>query len=263
MSAPVPPLPDPLGEWRAQPHWRAIDLISDIHLHPARPRTFEAWRAHLLHSPAQAVLILGDLFEVWVGDDARDEPFAQQCLAVLRAAATRRVVAFMAGNRDFLVGDALLADCGVQRLDDPCVLVAWGRRVLLSHGDALCVADVEYQQFRLQVRSPAWQQAFLAQALDERHRLAQAMRDASAAHQAQQGPSQWADVDAALAKAWLSHAEAAALVHGHTHRPGVHRLPAGGQRHVLGDWDFDAAVPRGRILRLDPGGLHPVDLARA
>lgn len=256
-AAPCPPFP----EWRADAAWRCIDLLSDVHLHADMPRTFAAWRAHLLGTEADAVLMLGDLFEVWVGDDARFEGFEAQCAAVLREAARHRRLAFLPGNRDFLVGDALLADAGVQRLDDPTVLLAWGQRWLLSHGDALCLSDTAYQQFRQQVRGTAWQQRFLAQPLAERQRQARAMREASAAHQAAMSPEAWSDVDEAAATAWLDRAEAHALIHGHTHRPATHALPGGRARHVLGDWDFDHGPARARALRLTAAGLAPLDLA--
>src|SRR5574340_1315855 len=133
----------PIATWAADPAWRAIDLLSDVHLCEGRPRTFAAWRERMLRTDADAVLILGDLFEAWVGDDARGSGFDAECAAVLHAAAARRRVAFMPGNRDFLVGDLLLDDTGVERLADPTLLLAWQQRVLLSHGDALCLADTD------------------------------------------------------------------------------------------------------------------------
>ena len=256
----APALP-PVGVLQADPAWRQIDLLSDVHLHADMPRTFEAWRAHLLHTSADAVLMLGDLFEVWVGDDAHHGPFEQQCLAVLREASQQRMLAFLPGNRDFLVGDALLADAGVQRLLDPTLLQAFGQRWLLTHGDALCLSDTAYQAFRAQVRSDAWQRAFLALPLSERQHQARQMRDASAAHQAGMSPDQWSDVDDATAAAWLAQAGASTMVHGHTHRPALHPLPGGGVRHVLGDWDFDHGAPRARALRLTAGGLQALDIA--
>jgi UDP-2,3-diacylglucosamine hydrolase len=255
MAVPVIPL------LRADPAWRSIDLLSDVHLHAAQPRTFEAWRAHLLGTPADAVLMLGDLFEVWVGDDARHGGFEAQCLAVLQAASRQRLLAFMPGNRDFLVGDALLAEAGVQRLADPTLLLAWDQRWLLSHGDALCLADTDYQRFRAEVRSAGWQVRFMALPLHERQRQARAMRDASAAHQAALPAGQWSDVDDNAALGWLAQAGAPALIHGHTHRPATHALAGGRARHVLGDWDFDAATPRARLLRLSAEGLAVLDLA--
>ncbi len=238
-----------------------IDLLSDVHLQSDLPRTFEAWRAHLLGTPADAVLMLGDLFEVWVGDDACLEGFERACVDVLRHASRHRTLAFLPGNRDFLVGPALLGHAGVQALADPVVLVAFGRRWLLSHGDALCLADTDYQQFRRQVRTAAWQQRFLAQPLAARRQQARAMRDASALRQAGVAPGLQADVDDATACAWLDAANAEALVHGHTHRPATHSLSCGRQRHVLGDWDLDAPQPRARALRLTRDGLAALDLA--
>lgn len=254
-AAPVP------GSLQADPAWRCIDLLSDVHLHADMPRTFDAWRAHLLGTPADAVLMLGDLFEVWIGDDAAGSGFASDCVAVLREAARQRALFFLPGNRDFLVGDALLAATGMQALADPTLLSAFGQRWLLSHGDALCLDDADYQRFRAQVRSAAWQQGFLAQPLAERERQARQMREASMAHQADLGPTGWSDVDADAAARWLAAAGSRTLIHGHTHRPGTHALPGGGVRHVLGDWDFDHGTPRARILRLTAAGLQPLDAA--
>jgi UDP-2,3-diacylglucosamine hydrolase len=249
----------PIGALAADGAWRAIDLLSDVHLRADRPRTFDAWRDHLLHTTADAVLILGDLFEAWVGDDARGEGFDAECLAVLRATAAQRLLAFMPGNRDFLVGDVMLGESGVQRLADPTLLTAWGGRWLLTHGDALCLADADYLRFRAEVRTSAWQQAFLARPLAERRALARTMRDASMAHQA--GISEFADVDSDAAAAWLAAAGTGVLIHGHTHRPGRHALPGGGIRLVLGDWEFDTLPRRAQALRLTPQGLAPLDLA--
>ena len=255
------PSPD-LPEWQAQADWRRIDLLSDVHLQADMPRTFEAWRRHMLGSPADAVLILGDLFEVWVGDDAAQDGFEADCVAVLREASRHKALAFLPGNRDFLVGRALQADLGITALADPSVLLAFGRRWLLSHGDALCLADTDYQRFRAVVRSDQWQAQFLALPLAERQAQARAMRDASSAHQATLSPDRWSDVDDAAAAQWLQAAQADTLVHGHTHRPARHRLPGGRIRQVLGDWDLDSDRPRATILQLDAGGLHPLDLAQ-
>ncbi len=251
------------AQFHADPAWKTIDLLSDVHLHADQPRTFAAWRDHLLGTPADAVLMLGDLFEVWVGDDARHGRFEAECLAVLQAASHQRVLAFLPGNRDFLVGDMLLAEAGVRRLADPTVLLAFGERFLLTHGDALCLADTDYQRFRAEVRGADWQTAFLALPLDERQRQARAMRDASAVRQAAMPAEQWSDVDNGAAAGWLAQANARIMVHGHTHRPALHALPGGGCRHVLGDWDFEATPPRARALRLTAGGLAVLDLAAA
>jgi UDP-2,3-diacylglucosamine hydrolase len=248
-------------EFEAEAAWRTVDFISDLHLAEATPRTFAAWAHHLRTSDADALFILGDLFEVWIGDDARvPNSFAERAATVLREAAALRTVGFMAGNRDFLVGAAMLRDCGVVALPDPTLLDAWGHRVLLSHGDALCLADTAYQQFRAQVRTPAWRDAFLSRPLNEREQIARAMRDASEGTKRARPVADWADVDAAAAVAWLHAAGSRTLVHGHTHRPGDEALAPGYVRHVLSDWDCDTAPSRAQVLRLTRDGFARVDL---
>jgi UDP-2,3-diacylglucosamine hydrolase len=248
----------------AETAWHAIDFISDLHLSEATPLTFEAWSRYLRQSPADAVFILGDLFEVWIGDDARlPGTFSQRTSDVLAEAASRRPVHFMAGNRDFLVGAQMLRDCGVVALPDPTVVDAWGERVLLTHGDALCLGDTEYQAFRAQVRTPQWRRSFLDLPLAERERLARTMRDASQALQRSRGAAQWADVDAAAAVAWMHAAGCRTLVHGHTHRPANEVLGPGYTRWVLSDWDADAAPHRAQALRLTRDGFARIDLAAA
>ena len=218
-------------DFSAPRDWRAIDFISDLHLCEATPRSFDAWAAHLRHTPADAVFILGDLLELWVGDDARALPFQHRCVEVLAEAAKARTLAFMAGNRDFLVGAGMLRASGMTGLPDPTVIDAWGRRVLLSHGDALCLDDAPYQAFRAEVRSAAWQRQFLARPLAERLRIAAEMRRASAGRQRFDGMAS-ADVDVGEAVRWLHALGAAELVHGHTHRPGSDLLAPGFKRHV-------------------------------
>ncbi len=267
--APAQPLDAPeMPEWRAPAHWQAVDVIADLHLNQSEPATAAAWRRYMLGTPASAVIILGDLFEAWIGDDAAGvapddaQPapafdfgpgFEADCARVLREAAARRPVAFMRGNRDFLVGAPFLAACGVRDLPDPIVLTLHGQRWLLSHGDALCLNDVAYQQFRRQSRQAAWQRQFLALPLPQRRALARQMREQSSAHQQAQDPATWADVDAAAAHAWLQAARALVLIHGHTHRPALHDLGAGLQRIVLSDWQLDGPAPRAEVLRLLPG----------
>lgn len=226
--------------------WQTVDMISDLHLQAAQPATFEAWRNFLATTPADAVLILGDLFEVWVGDDAAmQDPFLQNCAEVLRLAAQRMHVAFMPGNRDFLMGQAFLDACGVHALRDPTVL-QWGeQRVLLSHGDALCLDDTDYQRFRQQVRQADWQADFLAKPLSERLALARAMRLQSESKK--RSDAVYADADSAMALRWLQASQTTHLVHGHTHQAADHPLGSG-QRHVLSDWSLDHAPHRAQVL---------------
>jgi UDP-2,3-diacylglucosamine hydrolase len=242
-------------EFEAPKGWRAIDFISDLHLSAALPRTVEAWARHLRETPADAVFILGDLFEVWVGDDARALPFERHCLDILADAASRRQLAFMVGNRDFLVGAAMLRDSGMMGLPDPTVLAAWGQRVLLTHGDALCLADTAYQAFRREVRGDRWQAEFLARPLAERVAIAAEIRRQSEARRQFDGAPD-ADVDAGTAVAWMHAMGAAEMVHGHTHRPGSQALAPGFQRHVLSDWDLDGDRPRAEVLRLNRDGFR-------
>ena len=237
----------------APPHWRAIDFIADLHLSPGLPRTFNAWRDHLLTTSADAVFLLGDWFEVWVGDDARSQPFERRCVEVMRSAATRVAVGVMVGNRDFLIGDELLADCRALPLPDPTLLEAFGTRLLASHGDALCLADVDYQQFRQLVRSAEWQHAFLAKPLAERQHIAAEIRARSAERQRFDG-ALWADVDHEAARRWLDACGCECLVHGHTHRPARHAIGVGRSREVLSDWDLDQGS-RAEVLRWTAAGL--------
>ena len=255
----TPPALPPFHAWAAPDDWQAIDFISDLHLSAHTPRTFEAWAAHLLHTPADAVLILGDLFEVWVGDDQLHRAFERRCIEVLAEATCRRHVGFMVGNRDFLVGPAMDAACGWNPLPDPTLLEAWGRRVLLSHGDALCLADTDYQRFRAISRGIEWQRDFLALPIDERLRQAGEARAASEARKRATGvdPELWADVDRDTAVSWLQACGATELVHGHTHRPGSAPIGPDHERHVLTDWDLDAAERAG-VLRLSRAGFARV-----
>jgi UDP-2,3-diacylglucosamine hydrolase len=243
--------------WTAPGHWRAIDLLSDLHLCPALPRTFEAFARHLRQTDADAVFVLGDLFEVWIGDDQAFQHFERECLAVIEQASRRLWVGLMVGNRDFLLGPQALAAAGAHPLPDPTVLHAFGARWLLTHGDALCTADVEYQTFRNQVRSPAWQQAFLARPQADRAAVAARVRAESRARKsALSDADDWADVDGDASRHWLAASGAPVLLHGHTHRPGRHALGAGLSREVLSDWDLDAAPARAEVLRLSARGLE-------
>ena len=243
----------------ARPHWQAIEFISDLHLSEHTPDTFRAFEHHLLNTDAQAVLLLGDVFEAWVGDDAADSGFELRCAQLLQAAAQRLHCAFMAGNRDFLLGPGLLQRCGVQELPDPTVLAAFGTRTLLSHGDALCLGDVDYQRVRVLLRTPQWRAQFLAQPIAVRREQVRRARAESETRKLGSSPQDYADVDAPLALQWLRAAAAPVLVHGHTHRPGSGPLGASTAylRHVLSDWDLeDPRRPRAEVLRLTAQGFE-------
>ncbi|HET8869394.1 MAG TPA: UDP-2,3-diacylglucosamine diphosphatase [Aquabacterium sp.] len=255
-----PPFPASFGVLNAPPSWRCIDFISDIHLDPALPNTTARLQQYLSGTSADAVLILGDLFEAWLGDDSRQEPYEAQCTEMLRQAGQRLHLGLMVGNRDFLIGSDLIAACHGHPLQDPTVLHAWGQTILLMHGDELCLADTEYLKFRQMVRQPIWQSQFLSQPLVNRQAAARQMREASQAHQKQMTPQEWADVDEPTASDWMRAAGASHLIHGHTHRP--RSEPFGpGTRHVLSDWDLDHTKPqRAQVLRLTEGGFTRIDL---
>lgn len=255
---------DRFAQWRAPAHWQAVDCISDLHLQAGDRATFDAWcnwLARPVAKRADALVILGDLFEVWVGDDALqgegpDAVFWRACAQALLDHSLDTPIWFMAGNRDFLLGPAALQACGMQALADPTVLELGGQRWLLSHGDQLCLADIDYQRFRAQVRSASWQRDFLAQPLAQREATARDLRQQSETRKqaTRHDPSLWADVDADAARAWLQAAGATTLIHGHTHRPAEHDLGHGLRRVVLSDWDLTAPAPRAEALRITAQG---------
>lgn len=261
-----------LPEWVAPASWRTLEFVSDVHLNADEPATAAAWAKFLATSQADAVFILGDLFEVWIGDDqitTEHEGFVVQRIAELRQCSQRSALFFMPGNRDFLAGEALMRACGARLLADPTVLSLGEQRVLLSHGDALCLSDVRYLAFRDLVRSPDWQQAFLARPLAERQAMARQLREQSRQEQAQRQASgeDPADVDDTAASQLLHNAGATLLIHGHTHRPARHTLVAG-HREVLSDWDAQAKQPRAQVLRMhlapgQPWALERQDLWQA
>jgi UDP-2,3-diacylglucosamine hydrolase len=255
QSAIALPLPEATPTFVAPSDWRAIDFISDLHLAASTPRTFGAWAAHLSHTRADAVFILGDLFEVWVGDDLAERGFEAGCVEVLREAATTKVIGFMAGNRDFLVGDAMLEANGVMRLRDPTLIDAFATRVLVSHGDALCLDDVAYKRYRRVVRRPGLQRAFLSLPLAWRRALGRtARRRSDSLHPSRE--RRLVDVDAEASRGWVVAADVPVLIHGHTHSPASHALAPGSVRHVLSDWDLDGSgTPRAEILRWTSQGF--------
>jgi UDP-2,3-diacylglucosamine hydrolase len=250
-------------ELLAPSRWACVDFISDLHLQVSDAPTFEAWRNYLLHTSADAVFILGDLFEVWVGDDlllSSEGAFEQQCADVLRTAAIARDIYILHGNRDFLMGSALMAACGCTLLPEPCVLTFAEQRWLLVHGDAECLDDTDYMQFRAQVRTPEWQHDFLAKPLAERIAIARGIRSQSEARK--RSDTVYADVDFAAANALLDAGRAQRLIHGHTHRPARHDLGAGRERLVLSDWDLGDQPPRAEVLRLSLSATKSFTLER-
>ncbi len=247
----------PLHRLQAPPHWRALALASDLHLGGQAPRTTDAFLRWLdtLGGRADALLLLGDVFDAWVGDDllehSRNDTEHAVCAALAALGAQGCMVAVQRGNRDFLLGPAFAARCGALLLDDPCVLEVAGQRIVLCHGDALCIGDQAYMRWRAVCRDPDWQGQFLAQPLTQRLQQAQSARAQS--RQAQAALEQPADADADEARRWLLAQHASWMIHGHTHRPREHWQGAT-LRQVLGDWDLDHAAPgRAQALWLRPG----------
>lgn len=240
----------------APSNWRRIDFVSDMHLAPASPKTFDAFARYLRSTPADAVMILGDLFDVWVGDDARHDEFERHCVDLLGDTARRRRLYFMAGNRDFLLGAEMLDSCGVEAIPDPTLLVAFGRRALLTHGDQLCLDDEGYQRFRAVVRQSDWQRQFLLRPLSDRRAEARRLRvESREAQRESDAAAPMVDLDRKAMLAWMRASSADLLIHGHTHRPQSEILEGDRCRHVLSDWDLERPPVRGEILCWDAAGV--------
>jgi len=230
-------------------------FISDLHLDDRRPATTEL----LLHflrdeaGTADALYILGDLFEYWLGDDVPTQCATQVAHALAKLADKGVPSFFIHGNRDFLLRDAYAEKAGLTILSQEYVADLYGERILLMHGDSLCTDDIPYQQFRSMVRNPAWQDDFLGKAPQERLQVAMQARDASAEHKDAVG-IEIMDVNKDEVVAAFERHGVYRMIHGHTHRPATHNLkvqdkPA--QRIVLGDWYTQSSV-----LRVTPGDFE-------
>ncbi|WP_028490171.1 UDP-2,3-diacylglucosamine diphosphatase [Thiothrix lacustris] len=234
-------------------------FIADLHLDASRPRVTQLLITFLqqVKGQADALYILGDLFEYWVGDDALDSVHAAHFLPVitrLREVSDSGVALyFMHGNRDFLVGERFAESTGCTLLPEQCLIDLYGTPTLLLHGDTLCTDDVDYQQVRKLFRNPQWQQQFLALSLDERIRQAEAMRMQSRI--SMQGKAETIlDVNQQAVNTALRCMGVSCMIHGHTHRPAVHEFVLDGalmQRVVLGDWHED----KGSFLQVGVGQM--------
>jgi UDP-2,3-diacylglucosamine hydrolase len=231
-------------------------FVSDIHLSDALPTTTEYF-LNFLHKHAmnaERVYLLGDLFEYWAGDDDCEENFNQGIIKAFRELSDAGVELFwIAGNRDFLVGENFAQKTGIRLLSDPSQLDLAGRHLLISHGDALCTDDTSYMTFRTMVRQLEWQTAFLSRPLAERKAIILNMRKAS--HVEQQNKSMAImDVNHHAVDALFQQYTGTTLIHGHTHRNAIHQEKYG-MRYVLPDWDCDHSKNRrGGWLRLDATG---------
>ena len=230
-------------------------FISDLHLDPERPAITELFGRFIDGEArgADALYILGDLFEAWVGDDDPSAAGAYVADRLHGLAASGVPVYFIRGNRDFLLGDAYARRAGITILPDPAVVMLHGQPTLLLHGDLLCTDDLPYQQFRAQTRDPRWQQQFLAQPLDARLAFANQARAASKARYGELVSAGKAetigDVAPGTVREWFQRYGVRRMIHGHTHRPAIHTEGAGNTRIVLGDW-----YEQGSVLRVDADG---------
>jgi len=236
-------------------------FISDLHLEANRPDIADQFLRFLETEAlnADALYILGDLFELWVGDDDPNEHYAWIKQGLRKLTQKNVPVFFMHGNRDFMIGDAFATETSVTILSDPHVIEMHGEKVLLSHGDAYCTDDVEYQAVRLLTRDPQWQAMMMTKSIAERLAFAEQARVASQAH-GDNIPEVIVDVNQSAIESAFRDAGVMLMLHGHTHRPAVHELAIDGQparRIVLGDW-----YEHGSVVRWDENGPLLISLER-
>jgi len=235
-------------------------FISDLHLDPSRPEIIATFRRFIAEEAvnADALYILGDLFEAWIGDDADDETGKQFVAAMRPLREARKPCFYMHGNRDFLLGERFAREAGMTLLPDPSIINLYGTPTLLMHGDTLCTDDHAYQAFRTQVRSPQWQRQFLSQGIDQRQAFAAQARSESQRHTRDSSNTAIMDVNQQAVEAAMKSAKVRRLIHGHTHRPARHRVNIDNQtceRIVLNDW-----YESGGVLRDGPDRIELSDL---
>lgn len=228
-------------------------FISDLHLEASQPEIGEQFLSFLKAEArgSKALYILGDLFEVWLGDDDPNPYYATMKTALRELADAGVPMYFMHGNRDFTIGKDFAAETGVEILDDPTIVDLYGESVLLCHGDSLCTDDVEYQQVRAMTRNTDWQAMMLAKSIEERIAFAMQAREDSKAR-GESVSDEIMDVNQDAVIALLREHGVATLLHGHTHRPAIHDVDLGdrsAKRIVLGDW-----YEQGSIVRWDTNG---------
>lgn len=230
-------------------------FISDLHLSADQPCSMAAFRRFIndIAPQAEALYILGDLFEYWAGDDDLDDPFHAEVATTLRNLALHDTRLYLLrGNRDLLIGEALAEACHATLLNDPVLIDLYGTPTLLSHGDTLCTDDTEYQRYRATVHDAEFQRQFLAKPLTERKAYIAQLRNRSMAEK-QSKDTLIMDVNDAAVTALLREYHYPRLIHGHTHRPNRHEHQIDGhrcERWVLGDWH-----QQGAALRCDSNGL--------
>jgi UDP-2,3-diacylglucosamine hydrolase len=231
-------------------------FISDLHLSAQRPALVQLFLdfLHRRASQAEALYILGDLFEYWIGDDAATQPEYAPIVHGLHTLTQAGVPVYvMHGNRDFLLGAEFERLTGCRLLPEASTIDLYGEPVLLMHGDSLCTDDIAYQNFRRMVRDPRWVQGFLSKGLAERDAIVRNLRETSKAATAEKQP-EIMDVNPAAVETTLREHGLRHLIHGHTHRPAQHRIRVDDQdarRTVLGDW-----YQQGSVLVCEPGACR-------
>ena len=224
-------------------------FISDLHLDESRPKTtrlFQTFIKQIIKENVNdtEIYILGDLFESWIGDDY-DNPFHDEIKLLLTSMSNSGIkVFFLFGNRDFLIGETFLSETGIELLDDPALLTINEKRVLITHGDQMCLDDHDYQNFRAMVRNPKWQQEFLSFPISKRLKIAGEAKDASKQSK-QEKVIEIMDVNEKAVAAIFNEHQIDLMIHGHTHRPMKHEIVLDGKayyRYVLGDWAKDSAI---------------------
>ncbi len=236
-------------------------FISDLHLDASRPEIGVQFLAFLNGEArdADTLYILGDLFEVWLGDDDPNPYYAGMKAALRELVDSGVPVFFMHGNRDFMIGDEFAAETGVTILHDPEIVDLHGEKVLLSHGDSLCTDDVHYQQFRAMTRNPEWQAMMRAKTIQERIAHALEAREGSMEH-GESLDDEIADVNQGAVEDIIRKHGVDILLHGHTHRPAIHEVRLGDRtatRIVLGDW-----FEQGSVVRWDADGPRLEEMPR-
>lgn len=240
----------------------ATYFIGDLHLNPPTgapeadddPMALFEQFCHTCAEDVEALYILGDLFEVWIGDDAGLTPYQRVIKALTNLPAP---IFVLHGNRDFLLDEAFCDASGAQLLADPTAITCGGQKILISHGDALCTDDLDYQRVRSVTRQPAWRDEFLGQSIDQRVKQAAGFRQQSQAANREKA-DEIMDVNESAVTALLEHHQLLTLVHGHTHRPACHTHHPGhgtATRWVVGSWQKNA-----EILRWDGAGPSLIKL---
>ena len=259
------------------PQFSSALLISDLHLTPSMPLTAQRFFDFCeKEGPSvEAVFILGDLFEYWIGDDAAlDSPFQQEVRRTIATLSTKVKTFYLHGNRDFLIGSEFLKKTGMTLLPDPAKIEIAGNEYVISHGDSLCTADVGYQIFRNWVRKPWLQKLFLRMPLAWRKSIAKHLRSNSSMQYQRYSQTKSSVAQAKMnvtlgaCAALLRDLPGNQLIHGHTHLPAHHQESFGQQtwqRWVLSDWDLDhpeSSLPKASALSIDQNGVSYRDLVK-